>query len=425
MRSVVLVLGEAAPAVAEQLRLDGIAVLGSADPDVFARTVSAGSAPDEGVLALLTAADALVLPSRPDLLTAQAVALADRLGVRIVPLGDDAVGRRLAAAFGLAAPVALSADPRATARDIRAAAPIEPLATVPTGPRTIAVWGPHGAPGRTTLAIALASELARGGRHVALVDADSHAPAIALALGLPDEGPGFAVACRQAEHGALDDAELQRIAVPMGGVDVDVLTGINRPSRWPELAASRVSGALAACASWAQHTVVDVAAPLERDEDIVSDVVDGPRRNAAGIAALEAADRVVAVLSADPVGVARFVRGVGELRAVTGTTPVTVVVNRVRRGGVGLDARGQIRRTLSRYADVDDVWFVPEDRRGVDTAMLAARPVAEVAPRSALVAAVRRLVGGALVPPAAPRAAIGTRRERRRERGAGVGTSAA
>ncbi|MEV7694742.1 hypothetical protein AB0N73_15555 [Microbacterium sp. NPDC089189] len=424
MRSVVLVLGEAAPAVAEQLRLDGVTVLGAAGPGAFAHA-SAGAVPDEGLVSLLAAADALVLPARPDVLTAQVVALADRLGVRIVPVGDDAVGRRLAAAFGLSTPVALSDDPRETARGIRHAAPAEPPAVAPTDPRTIAVWGPHGAPGRTTLAIALASELARGGRHVALVDADSHAPAIALALGLPDEGPGFAVACRQAENGALDDVELQRIAVPMGGVDVDVLTGINRPSRWPELSASRVSGALAACASWAQHTVVDVAAPLERDEEIVSDIVDGPRRNAAGIAALESADRVVAVLSADPVGVARFVRGVGELRAVSGTTPVTVVVNRVRRGGVGLDARGQIRRTLSRYADVDDVWFVPEDRRGMDTAMLAARPVAEVAPRSALVAAVRRLVGGALVPPAAPREAIGTRRERRRGRGVGDGRSAA
>ena len=40
--------------------------------------------------------------------------------------------------------------------------------------------------------------------------------------------------------------------------------------------------------------------PLERDEEIVSDL-DGPRRNAATLAALAAADLVVAVVAADPV----------------------------------------------------------------------------------------------------------------------------
>jgi hypothetical protein len=85
-------------------------------------------------------------------------------------------------------------------------------------------------------------------------------------------------------------------------------------------------------------------------------------------------------------------------------------VNRLRRGAVGIDARGQLRRTLERYADIRDVWFVPEDRRAADAAMLAARPAAEVAGRSAMVSAIRRIVGEALLPPAPIAAA---RRERR------------
>ena len=71
----------------------------------------------------------------------------------------------------------------------------------PTRGRVIAVWGAAGAPGRTTTAIELACELARDGRRVALIDADAHAPSIAMATGLADEGPGFAAACRQAERG--------------------------------------------------------------------------------------------------------------------------------------------------------------------------------------------------------------------------------
>ena len=416
MTSVVLALAEPlASALARELALEGVDGVALVDPAHVSATIAAGREPDATTAAALSGAGVLVLTASVEALTAPTVAFADRHGIRIVPLGADPGAQRLAAAFGLAAPLSTALGARELARAVRATpATVSAGARPAPGPRTIAVWGPHGAPGRTTLAIALATELARGGRHVALVDADSHAPAIALALGMPDEGPGFAVACRQAERGTLDEAELHRISLPLGGVDVDVLVGINRPARWPELSANRVALALAECAGWAQHTVIDTAASLEQDEEIVSDIVDGPRRNAATLAAIAAADRVIAVCSADPVGVARFLRAYPDLRAVAGRTPITVVVNRLRTGTVGLDARGQIRRTLDRYADIRDVRFVPEDRRGVDAAMLAARPVSEVAPRSSLVAAVRRVVGGDLLPATEAPVVPAARRVRRR-----------
>jgi MinD-like ATPase involved in chromosome partitioning or flagellar assembly len=166
-----------------------------------------------------------------------------------------------------------------------------------------------------------------------------------------------------------------------------------------------VTAALAACREWADYTVVDVAAPLERDEEIMSDL-DGPRRNAATLAALRSADLVVAVAGADPLGVARFLRAHVDLRATVGATPVAVVANGLRPGALGIDARGQVRRTLDRFGGVGDVWFVPQDPRSADAALLAARPIAEVAPRSPLTLAVRRFAGEAVVTPpdAAPTA---------------------
>ncbi len=247
------------------------------------------------------------------------------------------------------------------------------------------------------MAIELAVELARGGRRVGLVDADSHAPSIALALGLADEAPGFAAACRQSELGLLDARELTRISAPIGGTGVDVLTGLNRPSRWPELSGPRVAAALEKCREWADYTVVDVASSLERDEEIVSDL-DGPRRNAATLAALRSADLVVAVVAADPLGISRFLRAHPELRATIGATPIAVVANRLRPGALGIDARGQVRRTLDRFGGVADVWFVPTDPRAADAALLAARPIAEVAPRSPITLALRRFVGEAVAP---------------------------
>ncbi|MFE7846018.1 CpaE family protein [Microbacterium sp. NPDC057407] len=350
------------------------------------------------VLQAVSLADAVLLEVRRDTLTSELVSLCDTAGTRIVPLCAADADVRLAAAFGLeraqqreVEPWRLSEVLRAVPAHAAAKAPGEPY------PRVVAVWGPAGAPGRSTVAVELAVELARGGRHVGLVDADTHAPSLALALGLPDEGPGFAAACRQAELGGLDVRELTRISEPLGRTGVDVLTGINRPSRWPELSDARVGRALAVCRDWADFVVVDVASSLERDEEIVSDL-DGPRRNAATIAALRAADVVVAVAAADPIGIARFLRAHAELRATIGATPIRVVANRLRAGTLGLDARTQVRRTLDRFGGIGEVWFFPPDGRSADAAILASQPIAEVAPRSPLVLAVRRFVGEALVP---------------------------
>ena len=56
------------------------------------------------------------------------------------------------------------------------------------------VWGPTGAPGRTTLAIGLAAELAGSGLPTVLVDADTYGASVAQCLGLLDESSGLATA---------------------------------------------------------------------------------------------------------------------------------------------------------------------------------------------------------------------------------------
>lgn len=399
MRVVVAADGPRADTLAARLRhedADVRAVVAASAP--AAAALDAMAAPEAAeLLAELARADLLIVEGRAATLTAELVAACDRLSVRIVPLCARTSDRRLAASLGLAAH-----EPDAPAAELLASPPPS-LPVEPTRGRVITVWGAQGAPGRTTLAIEIACALSSADHRVALVDADSHAPSLALATGLADEGPGFAAACRQAERGTLTVAELSRIASTLA--DVDVLTGLNRPGRWPELSHARVLAALEACRGWVDETVVDTAASLERDEEIVSDLVDGPRRNAATLAAVEAADVVLAVVAADPVGVSRFVRNWPELRAAAGTTPVRVAINKIRAGALGVDARGQVRRTLERYTGVTDVSFVPWDARGTDAALLAARPIAHVAPRSAVPTAVRRLVAESLAPRRAAQAA--------------------
>ncbi len=394
MRVAVAVHGSAHDLV-DDLRAEGADVVAVVAPADLAAAVGGAARTSDAVfaaelLAVLGSAEVLVLDAGADSVTAGLVALCDRSGVRVVVRCERDADRDAARAFGLrtvdaGAPASVLLDPEPP-----------PSAEPRMSGRVIAVWGAAGAPGRTTMAIALASELARDGRRVALVDADSHAPSLALAVGLADEGPGFAAACRQSERGTLTVAELTRIAARIG--EISVLTGINRPGRWPELSADRVRGALDVCREWADDIVVDISACLELDEEIVSDL-DGPRRNAASRAVLGCADVVVAVVASDPVGVSRFIRAYPDLRAATGGAPVRVLVNKTRPRVLGVDPRSQVRRTLERYAGIRDIWFAPADGRAVDAALLRAQPVLQAAGRSALVAAVRRFVGEALEAP--------------------------
>ncbi|WP_052460344.1 AAA family ATPase [Microbacterium gorillae] len=368
---------------------------------------------DELSTAALDSLAVLVIPATATVLTATLVAACDRAAVRVVPLAEGQRGAALATSFGL------TAVSEITAQAILSALRAAPAAPGPRPPaRVIAVWGPPGAPGRTTVAVSLAAELARGGRSSALVDADTHAPAVAQLLGLSDDGPGFAAACRQAGRGLLDRTEYARIVahVAAAGTALEVLVGLNRPARWPELRGDRVRGALQAMRGWTDHVVVDVAAPLEADEAIVTDLDDGPCRNAASRAVLTAADTVVAVVGADAVALARAVRSLAELRELAPAADVRVVVDRFRSRAIGVDARGQIRRTLERFADVPAPLFLPDDPVLHDRAMLHAIPAVALAPRSAYAAGIRRLAA-AVAPVDAPAPARVERGSRRRARG--------
>jgi MinD-like ATPase involved in chromosome partitioning or flagellar assembly len=269
--------------------------------------------------------------------------------------------------------------------------------------RVVVVWGPVGAPGRTTTALELAHELAgaapagrgrRGSRRAAapeppadarpvlLVDADTYGSSLAARLGLLDDAPGLAAVARAAGQGALDLATLARHA-PLVAPRLRVLTGLTRAARWPEVPGSALEVVLARARELAAWTVVDTGAVLEADELLMYDT-HAPQRNAATLAALAAADDVVVVGGGDPVGVQRLVRGLEDLREVPVPVPrpVAVVVNRVRAAAVGPRPEAAVRAAMERYAGIDDLVVVPDDPVACDGALLAGRSLAEHAPAS-------------------------------------------
>nr|WP_129337535.1 hypothetical protein [Cellulomonas endophytica] len=325
-----------------------------------------------------------------------------------VPAAAEVVDAVLAALDAAARP---GLAPVARAVDRPGPHPVPVGTAVPRPPgRLVAVWGPTGAPGRTTVAVNLAAEVAALGVRTLLVDADTYGGAVATAVGMLDEAPGLAAAVRAAGAGALDLPTLARHA-PVLGPDLRVLAGLARADRWPELPPAALDVVWARARELAALTVVDTGFCLEEDELLTYDT-RAPQRNGATLSALDAADVVVVVGSADPVGLQRLVRGLDELaRRPAAAARRLVVVNRVRPGVAGPDPGRAVRDVLARHAGVVDPVLVPEDRDGVDAAVLEGRLLREVVPGSP---ARRALVGlaGALLPEEPSSTPGPTRRQR-------------
>ena len=250
------------------------------------------------------------------------------------------------------------------------------------------VWGPTGAPGRTTVAVTLAAHLAAAGMATMLVDLDTWGASVAQVLGLVDEAPGVAAAARASEQGTLDVPGLARLS-PEVVPGLRVLTGLPKADRWPELRVAAIEDVLRLSRGVVDHVVVDAGFAVEDDEDLSYDTA-APRRNASTLTALESADHLVVVGAADPVGLQRLVRAVQDVAVLPSPRP-TVVVNKVRSSVAGPRPERAIRDVLGRFAGMDDVRFMPWAPDDCDAAVLAGRSLVEVAPESPLTLAVADL----------------------------------
>jgi Flp pilus assembly CpaE family ATPase len=262
-----------------------------------------------------------------------------------------------------------------------AGTPLEPEEPERNG-TVIAVWGPTGAPGRTTIAITLADEIARLGADVLLADADVYGGTVAAALGLLDESPGLAAACRQAAAVRLDAAALASHCWQLTP-RLRVLTGLPLAARWPELRPAAVTAVLGAARRLAEFTVVDCGFSLEPDEEISFDTA-APRRNGATLAVLDAADVVLVVAAADPIGMQRLVRALAELRDAEVTAPVHVVLNKVRRGVIPGNPAAELAQALEQFTGRTATALLPYDRDALDAALAAGRSLGEQRPSSPL-----------------------------------------
>lgn len=283
-------------------------------------------------------------------------------------------------------PVAPVGQPQEPARGLLE----QPPGAVPPAPpsagspgRVIVVWGPGGAPGRTTLAGGLAAELARRGLSTLLVDADPYGGSVAQQLGILDEVSGLLAAARLVAAGTIEErfATVQRRLSDR----LRVVTGLPRPDRWVEVR----PGTLTAIVDRARldgQVVLDTGFSVEPDP--ASDL-GRPGRNDLTREALELADEVVLVGAADPVGLARLARAVTEVHEVVPDPRVRVVVNRMRPT-LGW-RESDVVAMLAGFGPSLGVHFLPDDQAAVDRALVAGRLLVETG-ESALTRAVARVL---------------------------------
>lgn len=279
--------------------------------------------------------------------------------------------------------------------------------------RLMAVWGPTGAPGRTSVAIGVAAEAAARGGHVTLIDADPYGGAIGQHLAVLEEVSGLLAATRLANSGQLDRMRLARLAREVAP-RLRLVTGLPRPDRWTEVRTQAFNELLTTSRTLDELVVVDAGFGLPAAS--ADPFATAPARDDTTLATVEQADVLLVVGSADPVGLTRLARALRDLDELRREGETHVAVNRMRPTLGWSEA--EVVDLVRRVAPTATVSFLPEDRVAADRALVAGRTLLECGD-SALRRAVSALADRVLAGPG-PAYPAG-RRERRLRRTSRVG----
>jgi MinD-like ATPase involved in chromosome partitioning or flagellar assembly len=238
---------------------------------------------------------------------------------------------------------------------------------------SICVWGPTGSPGKSTLALNVACELASAGKRVLLIDLDTQSASLGAMIGIHDPGPGVAAAARLVGQGRLDAEQFLRLAMQhrVGKGELSILAGLGSELRWPELSGERVRGIISCASQSYDFVILDVASSLEVGLKHVGGVVD---RNVTTTTALEVCAQSIVVFNADQIGVKRLCDSFQQM-ILLAKSPI-LVANRFRTTALGNGAKQQIKEAVLEICQAEVNWFIPEDRNSCDRAVLEMTPLA-------------------------------------------------
>ena len=328
----------------------------------------------------------LLVEARGDLLQESLVDAADSSQITLVALVTGPAGEEVASTQGVSARVRQPDDLRHLGGAPADAWVAREESGSPQG-LSIAVWGPTGAPGRTTVATSLASLIAGRGLRVLLIDADARSGAIAPALGLLDEVPGFIASCRLADRDQLTASDLRRLVhrYDAESASCDVLSGVTSGRQYPEVTPDTISQVVDMAKTIWEVVIIDTG----------SDISAEGRERAGGeqvaTTCLRISDEAFALCQATPVGVARFARVYEDAKALRGGRPFPVVLNAVDTSRRSLSDEATLREALRRFASVTTVHILARDGSASRQAEMAGVAIVDCAPGSPFVAGLKTL----------------------------------
>lgn len=329
--------------------------------------------------------DVIVLAGAPSWFDAQCIHEAVSAGIKIGGLARDPLDAEDFAAKG----IAILEEPAFSEIEqlLAEAANVPPSRDIQSSPaegRSIAVWGPKGSPGRTTVAIELACALAARGRATALVDGDPYGGDVKQLLGVTEEVATVIWAASMASKGQLDEGHLRSELRRAGERGPVVLPGLPRGDMWQEVSEHGWTRLLETCLSRFQDVIVDTGPNLESLDGSIPTLAAG--RNRMTLNSLRAADRVVVVVRADPVGLKHLFWSLEALEELVPRDRCIFVLNR-HAGAEPADVLGALKTRLG----VTPAVLVPFRPGELTAAVEQGRSLHEIRPTSPVVEAITHL----------------------------------
>jgi len=224
--------------------------------------------------------------------------------------------------------------------------------------KAIAITGPHGSTGKSTVAINMAALLVAEKRKVFLIDADVLGSSLANQLLLAELPAGLAGAIRIASQNRFDLEQLQRLSVQTAKSNITLLPGSTKLAGQENLAVELAKIVETAKANF-DFVILDLPSLSFQDQDFASQ-----------LALL--ADEVFIVALADPVGIFRLLALQKQLQGLS--LEPKLVINRVRNSVIA-QAKKEITETLLRLGQLEIAGFLPEDQGQLDQALKLGVPV--------------------------------------------------
>lgn len=295
-------------------------------------------------------------------------------GVRVMGIAGDPVEVEMLENGGIEVVPAETALSRLAELARSAAPPETAVEGPPPAGKLIAVWGAKGAPGRTSIAIELATTLSASDPATLLADADLYGGDVLQLLGVIEELPSIVAVARRAAKGELTGTQWPDSLHRAGPTGPVLLPGLLRAELWEEVSAFGWEAFVAGARAAFRFSVVDVGFCLEADPS--GRAGTGGRNDVARRTVTEA-DHVVAIVRADPVGIKNFLWALSDAQELQIEEKLLVVLNRVHPGDAR-DLRSLLRRHLARLPVAE----IPERPDLFSRSIWRGDPVAWLEPRS-------------------------------------------